>query len=106
MKVKLEEAIGYWEELHKSFSKQLENRERKLMEIMECEIMPDGKRVFRTIYRYNITENRYDESGKYIIKGHHEFVSPISLSLQKRLTENGMPKLVLDKIIRGEAIAC
>jgi len=89
-----------------AFSKQLENRERKLMEIMECEIMPDGKRVFRTIYRYNITENRYDESGKYIIKGHHEFVSPISLSLQKRLTENGMPKLVLDKIIRGEAIAC
>ena len=89
-----------------AFSKQLENRERKLMEIMECEIMPDGKRVFRTIYRYNITENRYDESGKYIIKGHHEFVSPISLSLQKRLTENGMPKLVLEKIIRGEAIAC
>lgn len=89
-----------------AFSKQLENRERKLMEIMECEIMPDGKRVFRTIYRYNITENRYDESGKYIIKGHHEFVSPISESLQKRLTENGMPKLVLDKIIRGEAIAC
>lgn len=89
-----------------AFSKQLENRERKLMEIMECEIMPDGKRVFRTIYRYNITENRYDESGKYIIKGNHEFVSPISLSLQKRLTENGMPKLVLDRIIRGEAIAC
>ena len=48
----------------------------------------------------------YDESGKYIIKGHHEFVSPISVSLQKRLTENGMPKLVLDRIIRGEAIAC
>jgi len=86
-----------------AFSKQLENRERKIMEIMECEIKPNGERAFRTIYRYNITENRCDESGRYIIKGKHEFVSPISLSLQKRLTENGMPKVTLDRIIRGEA---
>ena len=41
-----------------AFSKQLENRERKLMEIMECEIKADGTREYRTIYRYHITENK------------------------------------------------
>ena len=43
------------------FTKQLENRERKIMEIMECEIKPNGERVHRTIYRYNILENHYTD---------------------------------------------
>lgn len=88
------------------FTKQLENRERKIMEIMECEIKPNGERVHRTIYRYNITENRYDSDGKLIIKGVHERVSDISDGLKKRFIENGMPKNILDKICKGEAIAC
>lgn len=88
------------------FTKQLENRERKIMEIMECEIKPDGERVHRTIYRYNITENRYDSDGKLIIKGVHERVSDISEGLKKRFIENGMPKNILDKICKGEAIEC
>lgn len=84
------------------FTKQLENRERKIMEIMECEIKPNGERVHRTIYRYNILENHYTDKGKIIIKGKHEWVSDISDSLKKRLVENGMPKKVLYKICRGE----
>lgn len=89
-----------------AYAKQLENGERKIMEIMECEIKPDGERVYRTIYRYNIKENYYDENGKLIIKGEHEFVGEISEGLKKRLIENGMPKSWLDSICRGEAIAC
>ena len=88
------------------FAKQLENRERKIMEIMECEITPTGERRHRTIYRYNITENRYDEDGNLIIKGKHEKVAEISEGLKKRFIENGMPKSVLDRILSGEAIAC
>lgn len=42
------------------FTKQLENRKRKLMEIMECEITVDGKRKFNPLYRYEITENRME----------------------------------------------
>jgi pilus assembly protein CpaF len=38
------------------FTKQLENKERKIMEIMECESKQNGDREFRSIYRYNITE--------------------------------------------------
>ncbi len=89
-----------------AYAKQLENGERKIMEIMECEIKPDGERVYRTIYRYNIKENYYDENGKLVIKGEHEFIGEISEGLKKRLIENGMPQAWVDKICRGEAIAC
>ncbi|WP_334308273.1 type II/IV secretion system ATPase subunit [Anaerotignum sp.] len=72
------------------FCKQLENKQRRMMEIMECEILPDGTRNYRTIFQYVITENRI-EDGSFIIDGHHEQVNTISESLSKRLLENGMP---------------
>ena len=50
------------------FCKQLENRQRKLMEIMECEILPDGTRNFRPLFRYHIKENRI-EDGRFVIEG-------------------------------------
>ena len=88
------------------FAKQLENRERKIMEIMECEIKPNGERNNRTLYRYNITENYYNNEGKLIINGYHEKVSDLSEGLKKRFIENGMPQRILEKIICGEAITC
>lgn len=83
------------------FTKQLENKRRKMMEIMECEILPDGTRSFRTLFRFHITENRM-EGGKFIIHGQHQRVQGISQSLQKRFLENGMPQEVLKKITKGE----
>lgn len=71
------------------FAKQLENRKRKVMEIMECEILPDGSRNYRTLYHYNILENRMD-GNRFIINGTHENVCGISGSLRKRFLENGM----------------
>ena len=84
------------------FAKQLENKERKLMEIMECEILPDGKRRYNTLFRYTITGNSMVQ-GKYIIQGHHEVMSPISTGLQKRLVENGVPQDVLNNLIGKES---
>ena len=55
------------------FTKQLENRKRKLMEIMECEITADGKRKYNPLYRYEITENRM-EGDQFIINGIHKKV--------------------------------
>ncbi len=85
------------------FTKQLENRKRRLMEIMECEIRPDGTRNYRSLYRYEITENRMD-GDKFIINGTHRKVSGISEGLQKRFLENGMPKEVLERIGKGENV--
>ena len=74
-----------------AFCKQLENRERRLMEIMECEILPDGQRVFRPLFQYEITENKM-VNGRFIIHGYHRKINPISESLARRFLENGMPQ--------------
>ena len=84
------------------FCKQLENKQRRLMEIMECEILPDGTRRYNPIFRYHITENRY-EDGQYTIAGYHRQETNISDSLQKRLVDNGMPDAYLKKLLRKEA---
>lgn len=80
------------------FAKQLENRKRKVMEIMECEVLPDGGRNYRSLYHYNISENRMD-GNRFIIRGDHEKVQGISESLKKRFLENGMPK---EQLVRWE----
>ena len=79
------------------FCKQLENKERKMMEIMECEILADGTRNYRPLYQYVITENRM-EDGKFIINGYHEQTGSISDSLSKRFLENGMPIVIIEKL--------
>lgn len=80
-----------------AFCKQLENKERRLMEIMECEILPDGARHFRPLFQYQIKENRV-EDGKFIITGAHKQVNPVSESLARRLMENGMPQEMLMRL--------
>ena len=82
------------------FAKQLENKKRKIMEIMECEILPDGSRDFHTLYHYRITENRM-EGDCFLISGTHEKVSGLSAGLKKRFLENGMPKERLDLLEGG-----
>jgi pilus assembly protein CpaF len=82
------------------FCKQLENKQRRMMEIQECEILPDGRRHFRPLFQYVITENRMEE-GNFIIEGHHRQVNTISESLAKRLLENGMPQPIIIALREG-----
>lgn len=86
-----------------AFCKQLENKDRRLMEIMECEILSDGTRKFRPLFQYQITENRV-ENGKFIIKGSHKQVNPISEGLARRLMENGMPQEMLLRLLAAPDI--
>jgi pilus assembly protein CpaF len=82
------------------FAKKLEDSSRKIMEITECEILPDGERKIRALFRYNIAENSVSK-GKVTIKGGFERVGSISESLRKRLRENGMPLDVLERLTGG-----
>ena len=86
------------------FAKQLENKQRRLMEIMECEILPDGTRNYRSLFQFQITENRMEE-GKFIINGSHSAVQGISQSLRKRFLENGMPQETLQEILKAGGAA-
>ena len=83
------------------FCKQLENKQRRMMEIMECEILPDGTRNYRALFQYIITENRLEDSGKFIIDGTHERQNVLSDSLAKRLLENGMPIQMIHHMKEG-----
>jgi pilus assembly protein CpaF len=83
------------------FAKKLEDSSRKIMEITECEILPDGERKIRTLFRFNITENSVSK-GKATIRGEFERVNPISEGLQKRLRENGMPISAIERLTGGE----
>ncbi|PPK80701.1 pilus assembly protein CpaF [Lacrimispora xylanisolvens] len=80
------------------FAKQLENKKRRMMQIMECEILPDGTRNYRSLFQFQITENRV-EDGNFIISGSHQAIQGISQSLQKRFLENGMPQDTLKRIL-------
>ena len=86
------------------FCKQLENKQRRLMEIAECVILPDGNRQYNTLFQYVITDNSI-EGDTTIISGHHEAVCEISKSLQKRLIQNGMPAEMLAQFLIVEGVA-
>ena len=82
------------------YEKKLENNARINMEVMECEILPNGDRRNRTIFEYVIVENTYID-GKAKITGYHQKVNGISESLQKRHLENGMPRETINKFAKG-----
>lgn len=67
------------------------------MEIMECEIAENGTRKFKTLFKYDIVENKFDGQ-KFIINGKHKRINNISKSLEKRLIENGMPAEILKEL--------
>lgn len=79
------------------FAKKLDDKKRKIMEILECEITEDGRRVYRSLYRYEIREVTRDEEGCWITGA---FVKdrPPSEGLCKRLLSNGMPKAELERM--------
>ena len=87
------------------FTKQLENKKRKIMEIMECEILPGGRQNFRTLYQYKIREN-YMEEDRFVIQGEHERLNAMSAGLQKRLLENGMSRVCLNRLQGKEDNEC
>ena len=84
------------------FAHKLEDNKRKIMDISECVVSGEGKRTYRTLFRYSITENRI-VNGKYEITGHFEQPQTISDGLKKRLLQYGAPAELLRKFETKEA---
>lgn len=78
------------------FAHKCEDNSRKVMDITECEVTPDGKTRYRCLYRYNIRENIY-ENGKFHIKGEFEKVNSPSEYLRTLLTRSGVPLELLNQ---------
>lgn len=80
------------------FTRQLEDKSRKIMEVTECEIFPTGEREIRTLYKFDVEDVKEINGRKQVI-GEFKKVNSISDRLQKRLLENGMPKNMIEKFI-------
>lgn len=79
------------------FAKKLDDKKRKVMEITECEIGPEGDRRFRSLFRYEIDEVRRE--GDFCeIHGRHVRGDAPSAGLCRRLLSNGMPRVELERM--------
>ena len=83
------------------FEHKLEDNSRKIMDISECVVNENGMREYKTLFRYNITENNLLD-GKYIIKGHFEQPNIMSENLKQRLMQFGVPQEVLETFLKTE----
>ena len=81
------------------FTKQLEDRSRKIMEIIEGEDYQDGRLIAHSLYKYEVEDNVTDDRGETRVVGHHKKIGLISDSLKKRLLDNGISNKELEEII-------
>lgn len=67
------------------FTKQLEDRSRKIMEIIEGEDYQDGHLLYRSLYKYEVVDNVTDANGEIHVIGHHNRSGQISDALKLSL---------------------
>lgn len=72
------------------YTHKLDNNERKIMDISECEILPNGERKYHTLFRYHITRNE-EINGKFVTEGYFEQPEIMSDNLQRILLQFGVP---------------
>lgn len=84
------------------FTKQLEDRSRKIMEIIEGEDYLDGKLVYRSLYKYEVVDNVTAENGETHVVGRHRKNGMISDILRKRLLDNGISHKELEEFTGKE----
>lgn len=83
------------------YTHKLENNERKIMDISECEILPNGDRKYHTLFRYHISKNERI-NGKFVVEGYFEQPEFISANLQRKLLQFGVPQDELAEFLGGD----
>lgn len=83
------------------FTKQLEDRSRKIMEIIEGEDFVDGKLSYRSLYKYDVVDNHTDGDGNATVVGRHRKLENVSDVLRKRFLDNGISAKELNVFIGG-----
>ncbi len=84
------------------YTHKLENNDRKIMDISECEILPNGDRVYHTLFRFHITKNEIVK-GKYVTDGYFEQPEIMSNNLKTKLLQFGVPQDELNKYLEKGA---
>lgn len=84
------------------FTKQLEDRSRKIMEIIEGIDYQDGRLIYRSLYKYEVADNVTDGKGNAHVVGCHRKAAMISDTLKKRLLDNGISHKELAEFLPKE----
>lgn len=84
------------------FTRQLEDRSRKITEIIEGEEYADGRLCFRSLYSFDVADNITGEQGQSRVIGRHKKTGNISDTLRKRLLDNGISHKELDQFVKEE----
>ena len=84
------------------YTHKLENNDRKIMDISECEILPNGERVYHTLFRFHITKNEIVNS-EFVTEGKFEQPEIMSENLKKKLLQFGVPQEELNKFLKKGA---
>ncbi|MCR5635566.1 MAG: CpaF/VirB11 family protein [Clostridiales bacterium] len=81
------------------YAHKLEDNSRKIMDISECVILPNGEREYHTLFRYRITKNELIK-GKYHIEGVFEQPEYMSEHLKAKLMQFGVPEDLLAQFVK------
>ena len=73
-----------------------------IMDISECEILPNGDRVYHTLFRFHITKNEI-VNGKFVTEGYFEQPEIMSDNLKRKLLQFGVPQEELNKFLKKGA---
>ncbi|MCQ2485548.1 MAG: Flp pilus assembly complex ATPase component TadA [Clostridia bacterium] len=84
------------------YTHKLENNDRKIMDISECEILPNGDRLYHTLFRYHITKNDIVD-GRFVTEGYFEQPEFISENLRRKLLQFGVSHTELQKFLEKGA---
>lgn len=84
------------------YTHKLENNDRKIMDISECEILPNGERAYHTLFRFHITKNEI-VNGEFVTEGKFEQPEIMSENLKKKLLQFGVPQEELNKFLKKGA---
>ena len=82
------------------FTKQLEDRSRKIMEIIEGEDYQNGHLLYRSLYKYEVVDNITGTDGRTRVVGRHRKTGYISDTLKKRLLDNGISHKELEEFTK------
>lgn len=87
------------------YTHKLENNERKIMDISECEILPNGERLYHTLFRYHIIKNELVK-GRFVTEGYFEQPEIMSENMQRKLLQFGVSHDELSKYLQKGADYC
>lgn len=80
------------------YAHKLEDYSRRIMDITECEILPNGESKYNTLYRFKILKNEIVD-GQCVIQGEFEKVNDMSKAMQRKLMQFGVPQDELNRFI-------